>query len=76
MTAVALTKATPRDREVQHVVMQLVEAHAVLGAGLREIAETRKNHLERLFIEWSGLEPCGRPDFLSFVHHRRNLELA
>lgn len=80
--AVALPEATPRDREVQHVVLQLVEAYAfreaaaVLQARLREIDETRRSHLETLFLEWREMPAESRPDFLSFAHHRRNSELG
>lgn len=81
-SAVALPEASPRDREVQHVVLQLVEAYAfreaaaVLDARLREIAESQRTHLEGLFLEWRDLAPDGRPDFLTFAHHRRHPELA
>lgn len=77
MTAVALPEASPRDREVQHVVLQLVEAYAfreaaaVLSARLREIAETRQTHIERVFLDWRALPAEGRPDFLTYAHHRR-----
>lgn len=80
--AVALPEASPRDREVQHVVLQLVEAYAfreaaaVLQARLREIDETRLTHVQGLFLEWRDLPDDGRPDFLTFAHHRRTPELA
>lgn len=80
-TAIALPEATPRDREVQHVVLQLVEAYAfreaaaVLQARLREIDESRLTHVQALFLEWCDLPVEGRPDFLTFAHHRRNPEL-
>lgn len=79
---IALPEASPRDREVQHVVLALVEAyafreaHAVLGARLREIAETRQTHIERVFLDWCDLDPAPRPDFLTYAHHRRNPELG
>lgn len=80
--AVALPEAGPRDREVQHVVLQLVaayafrEAAAVLQGRLREIEETRLTHVQALFLEWCDLPVEARQDFLSFAHHRRNPELG
>lgn len=82
MTGIALPEASARDREVQDVVLRLVEAYAfreaqaVLAARLRELAETRQTHIERIFLEWRDLAPETRPDFLSFAHHRRNPELG
>lgn len=82
MTEVALPDASPRDREVQHVVLQLVEAYAfreasaVLQARLREVDETRHTHVQALFLEWCELPVEGRPDFLTFAHYRRNPELG
>ena len=82
MADIALPEASPRDREVQHVVLRLVEVYAfsealaVLDARLREIAETRQSHVERLFLEWSDLPAEARPDFLTFAHHRHNPELG
>lgn len=79
---VALPNALPRDREVQHVVMELVaayafrEAAAVLQARLREIDESRRSHLEALFLEWRERPPEDRPDFLTYAHHRRNPEIG
>ncbi|MBU2963347.1 hypothetical protein KO516_21475 [Citreicella sp. C3M06] len=79
---IAIRDALPRDREVQHVVSELVsvyafsEAHAVLGRRLREIEESRQSRVERLFIEWRDLDPKTRPDFLTYSHHRRNPELT
>ena len=76
-TGVALPPPSPRDLEVQAVVLRLVEAFAfaeaaaVLGARLREIRETRRTHLEELFLEWRELPEQGRPDFLTFAHKRR-----
>lgn len=81
MTQVSIPEASPRDREVQHVVLQLVEAYAfgeaaaVLNRRLKEIAETRASHLERIFQDWRELPAESRPDFLTFAHHRRNPEL-
>ena len=81
-TAPALPEASPRDREVQHVTLQLVEAyafaeaHAVLGQRLQEMAETQRTHLERLFSDWSAQDPARRADFLTFAHHRRRLDLT
>ncbi len=77
-----LPEAAPRDREVQHVALQLIEvyafaeAHAVLGARLREIAAQRQSHIERVFLDWRDLPAEARPDFLSYAHHRRNPELT
>jgi hypothetical protein len=82
MSAITLPDASPRDREVQHVVLQLVEAYAfreaaaILNARLREIAEIRQTHVEALFIQWRDLPEEDRPDFLTFSHHRRNHELT
>ncbi|MGR3495414.1 hypothetical protein [Citreimonas sp.] len=80
--SVALPEASPRDREVQHVVLQLVEAYAfaeaaaVLNRRLRENSEIRQSHVERVFLDWCDLDPSSRPDFLTYAHHRRNPELA
>ncbi len=80
--SVALPEASPRDREVQHVVLQLVEAYAfreataVLQARLREIDESQRSHLETLFLEWREQPSEDRPDFLTYAHHRRNLEIG
>lgn len=82
MTEIALPEASPRDREVQHVVLALVEAYAfgeaaaVLQTRLREISESRQSHVERLFLEWSTLPSEARPDFLTFAHHRRRPEIG
>lgn len=82
MTSIALPDASPRDREVQHVVMQLVEAYAfreaaaILQARLREIDETRLTHVQARLVEWRDLPDDGRQDFLTFAHHRRHAELA
>jgi len=79
---IALPDASPRDREVQHVVLQLVEAYAfseaaaVLNARLKEIAQSRQSQIERVFLDWQDLPEDGRPDFLTFAHHRRNPELG
>ena len=77
MTEIALAPPSPRDAEVQAVVLRLVEAFAfreasaVLRARLREIDETRQTHLERVFLDWRDLPEGERPDFLSYAHHRR-----
>ncbi len=79
---IALQEASPRDREVQHVVLQLVEAYAfreawtILGQRLREISETRQTHIERVFLDWRDLDEEDRPEFLTYAHHRRNAELG
>ena len=79
---IALPEASPRDREVQHVVLELVaayafaEAHAILAGRLREIAASRETHVQRLFLDWRELPAEDRPDFLTFAHHRRNPELT
>jgi hypothetical protein len=81
MGEVVLPEASPREREVQHVVAQLVEAyafaeaHAILGRYLREIAERRQSHVETLYLAWRDLDPEARPDFLTFAHHRRRPEI-
>lgn len=80
--APALPEAHPRDREVQHVVLQLVEAYcfaeayAVLGRRLREIGEMQQSRIERVFLDWSDLPEEGRPDFLTYAHRRRRPELG
>jgi hypothetical protein len=78
MADIALPEASPRDREVQDVVLRLVEAYAfreavaILSARLWEIAETKLTHDQMLFLEWRDLPAETRPDFLTFAHHRRN----
>lgn len=78
---IAIPDASPRDREVQHVELELVaayafrEAVAVLTARLREIAATQQTHIERVFLDWSDMDESERPDFLTYAHHRRNPEL-
>lgn len=78
---VALPEASPRDREVQHVVLQLVEAYAfreaaaILNARLCEIAAHERTHIERVFLAWCDLPREDRPDFLTYAHHRRRPEL-
>lgn len=80
--AVILPEASPRDVEVQQVVLQLVEAfafseaEAVLKSRLAEIVAQQQTHLERLFLDWSNLPPEERPDFLTYAHHRRDPQLA
>lgn len=82
MTEIAVPEAEPRDREVQHVVLRLVEAYAfreasaVLTQRLKEIEATRSSHIERVFLDWCDLPPADRPDFLSYAHHRRNPEIG
>ncbi len=77
MTTIALAEASPRDRQVQHVVLQLVEAYAfreaaaVLQRRLKEIDQTRQTHIERVFLDWSALPAEDRPDFLTYAHNRR-----
>lgn len=80
-TRVALQEADPRDREVQDVVLRLVEAYAfseaaaVLNRRLREIAQLRQSRIERIFLDWCDLDPDTRPDFLTYAHGRRNPSL-
>lgn len=82
MAEIALAPSSPRDAEIQEVVLRLVEAFAfreaaaVLEARLKEIDTCRRTHLEDLFIEWSGLDESQRPDFLTYSHHRRRPALA
>ncbi|CAN0588336.1 unnamed protein product [Ectocarpus sp. 12 AP-2014] len=77
-SGVSLPDAAPRDREVQHVVLRLVEAYAfreaaaVLTQRLKEIDATRTSHIERIFLDWSDLDADARPDFLTYAHHRRD----
>lgn len=74
---IALLEASPRDREVQEVVLRLVEAYAfneaaaVLQARLKELAEQKRTHLQTLFEQWSALPEEDRPDFLTYAHRRR-----
>lgn len=81
-TSIALQEASPRDREVQHVVLQLVEAYAfreaaaVLRRRLKEIDDEQRTAIEEVFLDWRDLEADGRPDFLSYAHHRRRPELG
>lgn len=64
---IALPEASPRDREVQAIVLELVaayafrEAAAILTARLREIAEAQRTHIETVF--------------LTYAHHRRRPEI-
>lgn len=80
-TEITLPEASPRDREVQHVALRLVEAYAfreaaaVLTQRLKEIEATRQTHIERLFLEWSEMSADTRPEFLTYAHHRRNPEI-
>lgn len=80
-TSIALPEASPRDREVQAIVLELVaayafrEAAAILNARLREIAEVQRTHLEALFLTWRDLPPEDREDFLTYAHHRRRQEI-
>lgn len=82
MTDISIPDASPRDREVQHVVRQLIEvyafreAHAILGRRLRDIADTQQTRIEELFLEWRELPPEERGEFLTYAHHRRNPELG
>ena len=77
MPEVALPPPSPRDAEVQAVVLRLVEAYAwceaaaVLEARLREIRKTRQTHIERVSLDWCMLPAEDRPEFLTFAHHRR-----
>lgn len=79
---IALPEASPRDREVQLVVPQLVEAFAfcealaVRSRWQREIGEMRRSHIERVYLDWREMDAESRPDFLTYAHHRRNPELA
>ena len=81
MATVAIPDASPRDREVQHVVLQLVEAYAfreaaaILNRRLREISETQQTHIERVFLDWRDIPMESRPDFLTYAHHRRTPEI-
>lgn len=80
-TTIALPEASPRDREVQAIVLELVaayafrEAAAILTARLREIAEAQRTHIETVFLTWRDLPEDERPDFLTYAHHRRRQEL-
>lgn len=80
-STIALPDANPRDREVQHVVLLLVETYAfaeaaaILNRRLREIQETQQTHIETIYLEWRDLARDDRTDFLTFAHHRRHAEL-
>ncbi|WP_439137495.1 hypothetical protein [Roseicyclus sp.] len=77
MSDICLPPPSPRDAEVQAVVLRLIEAfafneaHAVLTRRLAEIAQDRRTHLEDLFVAWCALDAGERPDFLTYAHHRR-----
>ena len=81
-TSIALQEANPRDREVQYVVLQLVEAYAFREAAavllwrLKEIDDDQRTAIEEVFLDWRDLESEGRPGFLSYAHHRRRPDLA
>lgn len=81
MSEITLAPPSPRDAEIQHVVLQLVEAFAfqeaaaVLNARLKEIATTKQTHIERVLLDWFELDSETRPDFLTYAHYRRNPEL-
>jgi len=81
MSEVALPPPSPRDAEVQSVVLQLVEAFAfreataVLNARLKEIAASQQTHIERVFLDWLEMSVEDRPEFLTYAHHRRVPEL-
>jgi len=82
MSEISLPPPSPRDAEVQRVVLALVEAFAfneaaaVLNARLREIAETRQTLIEKIFLQWRDLDPQTRPDFLSYAHRRRDPQIG
>lgn len=82
MTDITLPPPSPRDAEVQAVVLRLVEAfafneaQAVLARRLAEIAQERRTHLEDVFAAWSILPADDRPDFLTYAHHRRRPALS
>lgn len=82
MTTVALPPPSPRDAEVRAAIMPLVEAcawaeaAAILNMRLREIRETRRTHVEVLFLVWRELPPETRPDFLTYAHRRRDPEIG
>lgn len=82
MTEVSLPPPSPRDAEVQAVVLRLVEAFAfreaaaVLNARLNEISQVRQRHIEKVFLDWRELSEDTRPDFLTYAHSRRNPEIG
>lgn len=82
MTDIALPPPSPRDREVQAVALNLVEAYLfreardVLSARLAEIDGARLSHVQALFLRWSALPETDRPDFLTYAHSRRRLALG
>ena len=80
--SIALQEASPRDREVQEVVLRLVEAFAfnearvVLEARLKEISNSKQSHIEAVFLDWSRLPEGDRPEFLTYAHHRRDPQIG
>ena len=81
-TSIVLQEASPRDREVQEVVLRLVEAFAfnearvVLEARLKEISNSQQSHIEAVFLDWSRLPKEDRPEFLTYAHHRRDPQIG
>lgn len=81
MTEIALPPPSPRDAEVQEVVLRLVEAfafreaHAVLAARLREIRAQELTEIQKVYLEWDRLPKETRPDFLTYAHHRRHPQI-
>ena len=81
-SAIALAPPSPRDAEVRDAVLSLVEgyefeaARRILAARLKEISETKRTHIEDVFLQWRDLDPKDRPDFLTYAHKRRVPELG
>ena len=75
--SVTLAPPSPRDAEIQLVVLQLVEAFAwreareVLDMRIREMARGERTHIQRVFLTYMELPRETRPDFLTYAHHRR-----
>lgn len=64
--APALQEATPRERQIQHVTMKLLEDNR----------SKQVRHMEKLFKEWQALPEEERKGFFEFAHKRRHLELG
>lgn len=80
--AIALATPSAHDEAVQAAVLKLVEAfafkeaEAVLAAHRKRAEEKRWSHTQKLLLDWYELPEEGKPDFLTFAHHRRNPELT
>ena len=68
---------SPRDEEIRVAVAELVdnyawaEARTLLNARLREMAQTRRTHIETVFLAWCEIPREDRPGFFEYAHSRR-----